>query len=102
MPTQNWYNPIPWIMPQTLWGAVNFFSLPQQQRQTLWDAINFPLQLVPYEDALEQSWAHGGEYAPPPLPGEYVPGKALRDYWDTMGDSVKRTQRNVDRIRQGK
>lgn len=93
---QNWYNPMQWMMPQTLWG----FMGPAQQRQTLWDAVNYPLQLMPYEEAIEQSWAHG-PYVPY-LPGSYFGGQGIRNFMDTMGDSVKRTQRNVDRIRQGK
>lgn len=94
-----WYNPIPWIMPETLWGALNYWNQ-QRPPQTLWDAINTP-QLIPYEDALEQSWADG-EYVPPPLPGYFPRGDALRNYWNTTRDSVQRTQRKVDRIRQGK
>lgn len=94
-----WYNPVPWIMPETLWAGYNYM---RPRAQSLWDAVvNMPINLIPYEDALEQSWAHG--YIPPSLPNRYSPtGQGVRNYMDTMSESVQRTQKNVDRIRQGK
>lgn len=94
---QNWYNPVPWIMPETLWAGYNAM----RPQRSLWDAVvNMPINLVPYDEALDQSWSYG-PYVPY-LPGGYVGGQGIRNFMDTMGDSVKRTQKNVDRIRQGK